>query len=45
MDSFRKTVGPDVDLQTLARGVNVVGLESQPREMIKLHADLFKNMA
>ena len=42
MDSFRKTVGPDVDLQTLARGVNVVGLESQPREMIKLHADLFK---
>ena len=42
MDSFRRTVGPDVDLQTLARGVNVVGLESQPREMIKLHADLFK---
>ena len=42
MDSFRKTVGPGVDLQTLARGVNVVGLESQPREMIKLHADLFK---
>ena len=42
MDSFRKTVGPDVDLQTLARGVNVVGLESQQREMIKLHADLFK---
>ena len=42
MDSFRKTVGPDVDLQTLARGVNVVGLESPPREMIKLHADLFK---
>lgn len=42
MDSFRKTVGPNVDLQTLARGVNVVGLESQPREMIKLHADLFK---
>ena len=42
MDSFRKTVGPDVDLQTLARGVNVVGLESQPREMIKLHAYLFK---
>ena len=42
MDTFRKTVGPDVDLQTLARGVNVVGLESQPRDMIKLHADLFK---
>lgn len=42
MDSFRKTVGDDADLQTLARGVNVVGLESQPRDMIKLHADLFK---
>ena len=42
MDTFRKTVGPNVNLQTLARGVNVVGLESQPREMIKLHADLFK---
>lgn len=42
MDTFRKTVGKDVDLQTLARGVNVVGLESQPREMIKLHAQLFK---
>ena len=42
MDTFRKTVGPDVNLQTLARGVNVVGLESQPREMIKMHAQLFK---
>ena len=42
MDTFRKTVGPDVNLQTLARGVNVVGLESQPREMIKLHARMFR---
>lgn len=42
MDTFRKTVGPNINLQTLARGVNVVGLESQPREMIKLHAELFK---
>lgn len=42
MDKFRKTVGKDVKLQTLARGVNVVGLESQPREMIKMHAELFK---
>ena len=42
MDTFRKTVGPNIELQTLARGVNVVGLESQPREMIKLHAELFK---
>ena len=29
-------------LQTLARGVNVVGLDSQPRDIIKLHAQLFK---
>lgn len=42
MDSFRKTVGPDVELQTLARGVNVVGLESQPSDVIKMHAELFK---
>ncbi len=42
MDSFRNAVGKDVDLQTLARGVNVVCLESQPREIIKMHADLFK---
>ena len=31
MDAFRKTVGPDADLQTLARGINVVGLRQQPR--------------
>jgi len=42
MDSFRKTVGPDVELQTLARGVNVVGLESQSSDVIKMHAELFK---
>ena len=42
MDSFRETAGPDANLQTLARGVNVVGLDSQPRDIIKLHADLFK---
>ncbi len=41
MDQIRATVGPDVNLQTLSRGVNVVGLASQPRDMIKLHADLF----
>ena len=39
---FRKTVGPDANLQTLARGVNVVGLESQSSEIIRLHAKLFK---
>jgi pyruvate carboxylase subunit B len=42
MDSFRETAGPDANLQTLARGANVVGLESQPSDIIKLHAELFK---
>ncbi|TWU42507.1 biotin/lipoyl-containing protein [Novipirellula artificiosorum] len=42
MDAFRATAGKDANLQTLARGVNVVGLESQPSDIIKLHADLFK---
>ncbi len=42
MDTFRKTAGPDANLQTLARGVNVVGLESQPSDVIKAHAQLFK---
>ena len=42
MDRFRKAAGPDANLQTLSRGVNVVGLDSQPADMIKLHAQLFK---
>jgi len=42
MDAFRTTAGPDANLQTLSRGVNVVGLESQPSDIVKLHADLFK---
>ncbi|MCF7934109.1 MAG: biotin attachment protein [Spirochaetia bacterium] len=42
MDEFRRTAGPDADLQTLARGVNVVGLDSQPRDIINLHAKMFK---
>ncbi len=42
MDSCRRVVGPDVNLQTLARGANVVGLASQPRDIINLHAKLFK---
>ncbi len=41
MDRFRDAAGPDAELQTLARGINVVGLESQPRDIIKLHATLF----
>ncbi len=42
MDEFRKTAGPNANLQTLARGVNVVGLASQSRDIINLHAKLFK---
>ena len=42
MDEFRQVAGPEANLQTLARGVNVVGLDSQPRDIIKLHAQLFK---
>ncbi len=41
MDKIRETVGPDVKLQSLARGVNVVGLNSQPRDIIDLHAKMF----
>ena len=41
MDKIRETVGPDVTLQSLARGVNVVGLNSQPRDVIDLHAKMF----
>jgi pyruvate carboxylase subunit B len=42
MDTVRDLVGPDINLQSLSRGVNVVGLESQPKDIIKLHAELFK---
>ena len=42
MDRFREVAGPDAELQTLARGVNVVGLESASSEIVKLHAELFK---
>lgn len=41
MDKIRAAVGPDVKLQSLARGVNVVGLNSQPRDVIDLHAKMF----
>ena len=42
MDAVRETAGTDAILQSLARGVNVVGLESQPTDIINLHAKLFK---
>ena len=41
MDKIRAAVGPDVKLQSLARGVNVVGLNSQSRDVIDLHAKMF----
>ncbi len=42
MDAFRDAAGPDSELQTLARGVNVVCLDSQPSDVIRMHAQLFK---
>ena len=42
MDKFRAAAGPNADLQTLARGINVVGLDSQSRDIIDLHAKMFK---
>lgn len=42
MDAFRKAAGPKANLQTLSRGINVVALDSQPSDIIKLHAQLFK---
>lgn len=42
MDRFRKAAGPGAHLQTLARGINVVALSAQPRDMIDLHAKMFK---
>lgn len=42
MDAFRKVAGPKANLQTLSRGINVVALDSQSSDVIKLHAQLFK---
>ena len=42
MDRFRAEVGPSADLQTLARGINVVALSQCPRDIIDLHAKMFK---
>ena len=45
MDKWRAcvdSVTPGVNLQTLSRGVNVVGLSSQSSDIIDLHAKLFK---
>lgn len=41
MDKFRAIVGKDANLQTLARGVNTVTLDTGSREIIDLHAKMF----
>lgn len=41
MDRFRAIVGKDANLQTLARGVNTVTLDTGSSELIDLHARLF----
>ena len=41
MDKFRSIVGPDANLQTLARGINTVMLDTGSRELIDLHAKMF----
>jgi len=42
MDKFREVVGSEANLQTLARGVNTVTLDAGSRELIDLHAKMFK---
>ncbi len=42
MDKFREIVGPEANLQTLSRGINTVMLETGSRELIDLHAKMFK---
>jgi pyruvate carboxylase subunit B len=41
MDRFRSIVGPDANLQTLARGINTVMLDTGSRELVDLHAKMF----
>ena len=41
MDKFREIDGPDANLQTLARGINTVMLDTGSRELIDLHAKMF----
>ena len=41
MDKFRAIVGKEANLQTLARGVNTVTLDTGSSELIELHAKLF----
>ncbi|MBZ7930289.1 biotin/lipoyl-containing protein [Campylobacter molothri] len=41
MDKFRSIVGKDANLQTLARGINTIALDTGSRELVELHAKLF----
>ncbi len=36
MDRFREIVGPDANLQTLARGINTVMLDTGSRELVEM---------
>ncbi|WP_172200210.1 biotin/lipoyl-containing protein [Campylobacter sp. RM16188] len=42
MDKFREIAGKDANLQTLSRGVNTVTLDTGSRELVDLHAKMFK---
>ncbi len=42
MDRFREVVGPEANLQTLARGVNTILLDTGSSDLIDLHAKTFK---
>jgi pyruvate carboxylase subunit B len=42
MDKFREIVGPEANLQTLSRGINTVALDTGSREVVDLHAKMFK---
>ena len=42
MDKFREIAGPDANLQTLSRGINTVALDTGSRDIVDLHAKLFK---
>ena len=41
MDRFREIAGPDANLQTLARGINTVMLDTGSRELVDMHARMF----
>jgi pyruvate carboxylase subunit B len=42
MEAFRRAAGPGAELQVLSRGVSLVGLEPQSRELISLYSRLLK---